>query len=126
MYSGQIYDGQMYNGLMSSGQMKRSWNFTGLSLVEQLTIVLAISWSLAIAVLIAVAWFNSLVLFVLLQFGSSGGNQLFGVHYDAISHKEAFFNGQGQRLLSIKYKSGILPAQWTFGMEPNCTQKYDR
>jgi len=64
-----------------------------------------------------------------LQFGSSGisgGNQLFGVHYDAISHEEAFFNGQGQRLLSIKYKNGLLPAQWTSGLEPNCTQTFDR
>ncbi len=59
-----------------------------------------------------------------LQFGS---NQLLGVHYDAISDEEAFYNGQGRRLLSVKYKSGLLPTQWSLGLEqPNCSQTFDR
>jgi hypothetical protein len=58
-----------------------------------------------------------------LQFGSlsgSSGNQLFGAHYDAVSDEEVFYNGQGQRLFSVKYKSGLLPTQWSLsGLEPN-------
>ena len=77
--------------------------------------------------------YNLIIVFFLishLQFGSlsgSGGNQLFGAHYDAVSDEEVFYNGQGQRLFSVKYKSGLLPTQWSLsGLEPNCSQTFDR
>lgn len=62
-----------------------------------------------------------------LQFGTPRSNQaMLGVHYDTSSNEEAFYNGQGQRLLSVKYKNGLLPIQWSSGSSHNCTQSFDR
>ena len=60
------------------------------------------------------------------QLGTQRSNQLFRAEYNAITNEEAFYNGQGQSLLSVSYKSGLLPTQWSSGLGINCSQTFDR
>ena len=63
------------------------------------------------------------------QLGTQRSNQLFRAEYNAITNEEAFYNGQGQSLLSVSYKSGLLPTQWSYSREAgnsNCSQTFDR
>ena len=48
------------------------------------------------------------------------------VGYNAETEEERFLDRNGQEMLSVLHKNGLLTNQWSSHANMNCSQRYDR